>query len=167
MKESYGGTWLFQIVIFFILVFTGYLCLSINHSRAFNIKDDIVTIVERYGNIEHLNTTSRASFEEEITELFEKEGYHINGQCDSGWVGYNNLGQKQSMSSSNSAFCLRQIIANSSGTGNCTSTTGSNQKCSYYYQIETFYQLDIPIFNSVFNLKVKGDTMVNFIEKYN
>ena len=44
MREAIGGNWLFNIVIFFVILFTGYLCLSINHTKAFNVKDDIVKI---------------------------------------------------------------------------------------------------------------------------
>ena len=47
MREAIGGTWIFQIVIFFILLFTGYMCMSINHSKAFNVKNTIIKEIER------------------------------------------------------------------------------------------------------------------------
>ena len=52
MREAIGGTWLFQIVIVFILLFTGYMCLSINHSKAYNVKSEILEIIERYNGID-------------------------------------------------------------------------------------------------------------------
>ena len=46
MKEAIGGVSLFQIVILFLLLFTGVMCLTINHSKAFGVKDEIINILE-------------------------------------------------------------------------------------------------------------------------
>ena len=46
MKEAIGGVSLFQIVILFLLLFTGVMCLTINHSKAFGVKDEIINIIE-------------------------------------------------------------------------------------------------------------------------
>ena len=51
MREAIGGSWLFNIVIFFVILFTGYMCLSINHTKAFNVKDDIVKYQNEKGII--------------------------------------------------------------------------------------------------------------------
>ena len=51
MREAIGGTWLFNLVIFFVLLFAGYMCLSINYSKAFNVKDKIINEIERNGGI--------------------------------------------------------------------------------------------------------------------
>ena len=59
MKEAIGGVSLFQIVVVFILIFTGIMCLTINHSKAFGVKDEIVTILENDG----LNLTSNDTYE--------------------------------------------------------------------------------------------------------
>ena len=52
MREAIGGTWLFQIVIVFILLFTGFMCLSINRSKAFNVKNQIIETIESYNGID-------------------------------------------------------------------------------------------------------------------
>ena len=46
MKEAIGGVSLFQIVIVFLLLFTGVMCLTINHSKAFGVKDEIINIIQ-------------------------------------------------------------------------------------------------------------------------
>ena len=46
MKEAMGGVPLFEIVVVFILLFTGIMCLTINHSKAFAVKDEIINIIE-------------------------------------------------------------------------------------------------------------------------
>ena len=40
MKESIGGFSLFNIVIVFVILFTGYISLSINYSKAYNVKNE-------------------------------------------------------------------------------------------------------------------------------
>ena len=62
MKEAIGGTWLFQIVIVFILLFAGYMCLSINHSKAFSIKSEIIESLSRHGEVD----------KEEISDILHK-----------------------------------------------------------------------------------------------
>ena len=51
MREAIGGTWLFQIVIVFILLFTGFMCLTINRSKAFNVKDQIIQTIQNYNGL--------------------------------------------------------------------------------------------------------------------
>ena len=46
MRESIGGTWLVGIVIVFIVIFTSYLALSVNYSKAFKVKNGIIEIIE-------------------------------------------------------------------------------------------------------------------------
>ena len=46
MKEAVSATTIFQIVILFILLFTAIMCLTINNSNAFGIKDEIINIIE-------------------------------------------------------------------------------------------------------------------------
>ena len=48
MRESIGATWIFGIVIVFVTIFTGYLAFSINFSKAFAMKDEIIDVLEKY-----------------------------------------------------------------------------------------------------------------------
>ena len=42
MKEAFGGFSLFNIVIVFVLLFAGYISMSINYSKAYNVKNEIL-----------------------------------------------------------------------------------------------------------------------------
>lgn len=154
MKEAIGGTWLFQIVIVFILLFAGYMCLSINHSKAFTIKSEIIESISRHGKVE----------EKEIKEILQKASYRTSGSCDKFnsnsekcydqagketqcWVGYDRDGKETTKS--NATFCLKKTWANNGNT---------ELPPMYYYKVRVFYQLDLPVFNSLFSFTVKGDT---------
>ena len=101
MRESFGSTWLFQIVIVFILIFTGYICLSINHSKAFAIKNDIILELQRNGGY---NETAAAN----VKILLERSGYRTAGTCDKDWTGYTRDG-KVDENGHNSVFCLQKV----------------------------------------------------------
>ena len=49
MREAIGGTWLFGLVITFIVFFASFLAVSINYSKAFNVKNNVVDLIMRTG----------------------------------------------------------------------------------------------------------------------
>ncbi|MBQ6686933.1 MAG: hypothetical protein IJN03_00225 [Bacilli bacterium] len=156
MKEAIGGNWLFNIVIFFVVLFTGYLCLSINHTKAFNVKDDIVKIIERENGFEDLSAVSSLHDKKiinDIVDSLQTFGYRNTSVCpvnESGttWYGFDREGNRDH-SNRNSAFCIRKIDV---------SKNRDDAPDTGYYQVVVFYQLDLPIFNSLFNFNIKGDT---------
>lgn len=147
MKESIGGTSLFIIVISFILLFTGIMCLTINHSKAFSVKDDIITMIENNEGID-LNNNS-----DELGTILSEAGYRTTGDCpyndDDKYTSYQRDG---SMTTGNNegSVCIEKIDA----IGN----TEFGDSC--YYRVIVFFQLDIPILNSIFNFNLKGDTKI-------
>ena len=55
MRQSIGSTWLIQLMILFILLFVGFIILTVNHSKVVRTKDEMINIVEKY---EGLNSQS-------------------------------------------------------------------------------------------------------------
>jgi hypothetical protein len=45
MREAIGGTWIFSIVIVFIVLFSSYLAISVNYSKAFKVKKVIYQVL--------------------------------------------------------------------------------------------------------------------------
>lgn len=146
MREAIGGTWIFQIVIFFILLFTGYMCLSINHSKAFNVKNTIVKAIEREEGV-NLSSPENDPAIQKIVEYLKQTSYRTTGKCPDGYTGYNRDGK---IDSRNSSFCIKEQVARSA----------SDMPSMTYYRIVVFYQLDLPIFRSVFEFRVSGDTKI-------
>lgn len=160
MREAIGGTWLFQIVIVFILIFTGYICLSINHSKAFAVKDDIIETIERYNGID-LDSVTNAKDNlsnpciEAITDRLKTVSYRTSGNCtklnsgdanDSKWAGFNREGGRND---EHATYCIKEVN---------TSKGSSELPSIRYYKVAVFYQLDLPVFNSFLSFKVVGDT---------
>ncbi|MCR5787487.1 MAG: hypothetical protein K6G37_00105 [Bacilli bacterium] len=159
MKEAIGGTWLFQIVIVFVFLFAGYICLSINHSKAFAVKDDIIEAIERNNGID-FTVKSGDKTTKEIVERLKTASYRTGGNCSrlyknnddrnqGVWYGYSRDGVRQDGDNAISTYCVREIDV---------SNKYSELPRMVYYQVVVFYQLDLPVLNSIMSFKVSGDT---------
>lgn len=148
MREAIGGTWIFQIVIFFILLFTGYMCMSINHSKAFNVKDIIVKEIERREGVD-LKSPQNDPAIQNIVESLKNVSYRTTASCPEGYEGFDRNG---SPNIRNASFCIKAVKTREDPTGTLPNMT--------YYRVMVFYQLDLPIFRSVFNFRITGDTKI-------
>lgn len=159
MKTAMGGIPIFQLVILFILLFTGIMCLTINHSKAFTVKDYIINVVEKseYSNsIDH----------NEISAMLVEAGYRITGKnCPSGWTGYNRAGSEVSRDVS---YCIKENdvtdtfygdASKKCAGGKCNVATVNHPKM-VYYDVMVFYQLDIPGLNQLMNFSTTGSTKI-------
>ena len=136
MKESIGGAWLFQIAIVFILLFAGYLALSVNYSRAFKVKNEIISIIER-------NEGATTKTQDEITKYLSKVNHTIMGPCDTAdkefpFSAGNNY--------SKGVYCLKMICDN----------TATIPRA--YYKVKVFFRFDLPILGDLATFKVVGET---------
>lgn len=168
MREAIGGTWLFNLVIFFVLLFAGYMCLSINYSKAFGVKDKIINELERNGGVLNFgNSESRDLSLNAISSYMQEVGYRATGKCEMDIYEYgcsregkcNKLGNENT----NYAFCLKEVKADD------TYTKAQSGEFVYisYYKVKVFYQLDLPILRSVFQFNIKGDTKLLYNTSYN
>lgn len=158
MREAIGGTWLFNLVIFFVLLFTGYMCLSINYSKAFSVKDKIITEIERNGGIKDIsNADKKDKTINNIAKYLQEVGYRTTGNCNGYDYGCNREGICTSIASgsnSNYSYCLKEIKASD------TYTNAKDGEFIFvnYYKVKVFYQLDLPVIRQLFNFSIKGDT---------
>lgn len=142
MREAIGGTWLFGLVLTFIVFFASFLAVSINYSKAFNVKNNIVDLIGKYeGN----NKCAR----QKIGEYLKDVGYLVIGTCPSGYKPYNLEGEKIS-SSNKGYYCLASEE---------TTNTVVDKK---YYRIVVFFKLDLPMVGDLTTFRIKGETEAIF-----
>lgn len=166
MRTSIGGLSIFQIVVIFILIFTGIMCLTINQSKAFAVKDKIITIIQNDGlkSIDPADFSLTGTVADEIAVYLAESGYTITGPCpDSSYQGYDRNGNQVGGLAS---FCIRTNVvsdnleaAAQSTCPSCNVATGDYPKM-IYYDVVVFYQLDIPVIQYLFNFKINGSTRV-------
>ena len=137
MKEAVGGLGITQIVIFFLILFSAYIAISINMNRAEKVKNEVISIIQKNNGFD-----SRALAQ--IQDYMSSVGYRSTGKCEGDWKGY---GSASSMSSK-SLFCIKE-----------KELDGSTEfPKSAYYQVKVFFALDLPIFNDMFKLQLTGST---------
>lgn len=158
MKEAVGGTWLFGIVIAFIVFFTTYLSMSTNYTKAFKVKDEILLTIEHYKGVNEDSIKRINAYLDEI-------GYFSSGKCDgydvnadsarknfTKWLGFSynstNIG-----SVNDANYCIRRskFAAGDSDAGHPRSA---------HYQVVVFFNIDWPVIRSVFNVRIEGETSI-------
>ena len=71
MKDAISNAVVIQIIIIFLVIINSYLAFSVNYTRAFRIKNNIVSTIERYEGL-----TREAH--NQIEEMMANAGYSIS-----------------------------------------------------------------------------------------
>jgi len=94
MRESIGGTWLLGFVVIFIVIFAAFLAVSINYTKAFQTKNQLINLIEE--NEGYSNRTIK-----KIDEYIEETGYSTNSvRCTSG-----------DLEMEDSGYCIERICS--------------------------------------------------------
>ena len=145
MREAIGGSWLFSIVLTFIVLFSSFLAISINYSRAFSVKNELLSYIERN---EGFSTTGDStinctdnSTQCQIQKYLKKASYNISDsiKCPDIYDDYNG----NPTYSQSGGYCIKK-----------TCTSGGT-----YYTVTTFVRIELPILWSGFNVPITGQTM--------
>ena len=142
MKESIGTSYLFQIVVVFVLLFTGYLCLSINYARSYAVKNNIVNNIQREKAFDDGARSKIAAYLKDV-------GFKSIGKCPNGYDAYSADGVLQG-DGLKGVYCVKKV----------TTPEHNDGPTVNYYRVVVFYKLDLPIFGSVFSFKNYGDTYI-------
>lgn len=152
MRDAIGGVFSLQIIVIFMLIVNGYLAFTVNYTKAFRVKNQIIQIIEQ-----HEGFTEDAK--EKVDEYMRKTNYELSDA-------YTNWCQKSGMevyrSSTNGAFCYTIEKVDITG--------GKANKKNYQgaiYSIQTFVNIDIPIINKLLPFtagifRVGGETSMIF-----
>ena len=141
MREAIGGTWLFGLVITFIVFFASFLAVSINYSKAFNVKNNVVDLIGKYeGN----NCNAR----NKIASYLKDTGYLVASNCTSDdaytYQGYDLNGNPVT---EKAYYCISE-----------DSTDSSTVIDKNFYRVVIFFRIDLPMVGDLFTFKIKGET---------
>ena len=145
MREAIGGTWLLGLVLTFIVIFASFLAISINYTKAFNVKNNIVDLISKYeGN----NCNAR----EKIGNYLKDVGYLVPGDCSKAdpdgiysYYGYNLDGNR--VTSGKAYYCVSM-----------DSTEDTTTMDKRFYRVIVFFKLDLPLVSELATFRVKGET---------
>ena len=190
MKAGISNIWLLGIIIIFILVFAAYITISVNYTRSFKIKNEVLNIIE-----EHKGMTDSAGIpgqskipghEGEIIRVhpgtlqtinlyLRGNNYTSMGNCSvkddyegTTWYGVKDL--------SNSAFTALhnyEVVQPKTKYYYCftkipTGNVSSGPYQTFMYRVRLFYKFELPAISEWLSIKVEGTTsdIYNVIDNF-
>lgn len=141
MRRATASTWLLGLMVGFILIFVAYILMSINYSRTIRIKNDMISMIERY---EGLNSTSLAL----VNNYLGSINHRVTGDCGSGSGFYgapdlNSATLEPAQGGKKYFYCIKKFKG--AGTSN-------------YYQVTVFYRFNLPVVGAAGIFTVRGVT---------
>ena len=174
MRESIGGTWLLSIVVVFIALFSAFLAYSIRYTKAFNVKSEIINLIERNegwtsSSNDVLNITDEQRATDKSVELqaydkIKSFGYDINAAngVDCSRVDGHNQNTIQTAGICITKYCPDKIVTETNDEGEPIGFDGANKRT--YYKVTTFIAFELPVFDFVISIPVTGETRTLYMD---
>ena len=151
MRNTIGGTWIFQLVLVFTLVFAAYIALTINYSRSFRVKNEVLSLIEKNEGF----TENGAKL---INNYLSQSGYKTTGVCkeqsDVIVYGANSLDSNISNNTYEKIQPGKQYYYCFSKYTNYHSYF----KTRAYYKITLFFRFDLHVLGDLYTFDVDGQT---------
>ena len=155
MRQTIGGSWVFMLVMVFTLLFAAYIALTINYSKSFNVKNEVLGIIEKSEGM----TDEGIGL---INNYLNQAGYKTTGKC--------------ALDTSDNAigtFGVKTLDIETPRIERISNDNG-NQEYYYcftkfanyhnyfkkrgYYKISLFFRFDIPVLGRIGVFNVDGQT---------
>lgn len=147
MRQSMGGSWLIQLMILFILLFAGYIILTLDYNKSVKVKNEAISLLEKYEGINEKSVTL-------LNNYLTGSGYRLTGSCEAksgvyGAISLNDSELEEAQNDTPYYYCVKKY-------------KGANT--SYYYQVTLFYRFNLPVLGDISRFTIKGTT-ANFQAK--
>ncbi len=153
MNESIGSTTVLTIIVVFIALVSGYMAYNVNYTKAFRMKNKIIALYEENEGI------CGSSCQDEIVAYAREIGYNPAGNLNCNDTDIKPIGITSSYGSNKKGlYCEYKIKVQKS---KVSDNVFVDSKDEYYYRILTRINIQIPIIQNIFKLRVlniTGDT---------
>ena len=144
MRDAIGQVFALQVILIFVMLINGYMAYSVNYTRAFRVKNQIVNIIEQYEGpdneeaIAKINDyITRMTYDVDNQQMVQFQNDNKGAKCP----GYNGW-----------CYVPHQV----------SSTGADEDRNGVYYTIVTFVNIDIPVVKNILGLgsflQVVGET---------
>lgn len=139
MRDAFGGLMNMVIIVVFLVLVSGYLAFNVNYTKAFRVKNKIITTIEQYeGVCEPGPMNSGNKCNDAIKEYMSSVGYNASNLKIDGYQCADQAG-----------YCIKKYDAQRDDTAN------PDLDKKVYYKVTTAVVIDIPIINKIMpNLKI-------------
>ena len=150
MRESFGATWEFQIIIIFILIFVSYLTVSVSYYKVFKAKNDIISIIERKEGMTEGPTGAIGV----INNYLKSNNYNAKGHCPTDSYGAKTLDSTSNETFEKAVDGRKYYYCVQKTTGYYTPITGRS-----YYSVNLFFSLNLPVIGDIIDFGANGTTI--------
>ena len=145
MRDALGGTVSIAIIVIFIVIALGYLAFNVNYTKAFRMKDKIITLYDYYdGNC-------GSACQDEIYSYAREIGYATD----------NNLVCPEVTEGKGVVQRVRDLYCEIKYDVSDNSNVVGDRKGKIYYRIITKINLQVPIISNIFDFRffyISADT---------
>ena len=137
MKEAFGGVFSLEFIIFFLLLLMGFLAFSVNYTKAFRVKNEIRSIIQKSEGLTKEATEDIETYMDSV-HYTQSEGFNT-------WCQKNGL---QVCRTGKGSFCYSVKTSDKYGT-RPNATTGNPENIAAYYTVYTFVDINVPVLNKL------------------
>ena len=137
MRESFGGAFMINLVLVFIVIYISFMAVAINYAKAFRVKNNIINILEQ----NQYNGKNDVETIEKVEAYLPKVPYNMGGN-ESIKRNCNNQSEGDPRFIENGV-----CIVDMSG--------GSKPK---YFKVITYISIDFPFFDIHMTIPISGET---------
>lgn len=130
MKEAIGQTFSLEFIIVFLLLLNGYLAFNVNYTKAFRVKNEIRSIIQKNEGLTESAVSDIETYMQKVN-YYQGEGY--NDWCTNN--GHNVC------KTDTGAFCYDVATSPKYGTDK------DGNEIAAYYTIYSFVDINIPVLN--------------------
>ena len=150
MRDAFGGVANLVIIVVFLTLVSGYLAFNVNYTKAFRVKNKIISTIEQFeGQCEVKPTNVGHS---EIQSYMKSLGYEAPNL---------NLKDEENGASwdcgDGAGYCIKKIVIDPIKEGST-----EDKKNRAYFKVVTQINIDIPIINKILPglkiFQISGDT---------
>lgn len=129
MRDAFGGLMNMVIIVVFLVLVSGYLAFNVNYTKAFRVKNKIITTIEQYEG----NCAANSVCDQKIIEYMAKIGYSTDSSLN-----IPDYDCKQ-------GYCIQRVEAVKTN----SETVTKDMEEKVFYRVTTAIVIDIPIINKI------------------
>lgn len=178
MKQSISSIWLIGLVFSFILLFSGYLAVTVSYSSAFKLKNEMLTIIEKHDGLTNKQGNKNVASKlhpgqkvegefgaiQTIALFLRGSAYNSKGACPNEqgktWYGVKDLDYtklntfEQAQKNTKYYYCFMKDELKYARNTNAS----NSQKSASYYKVRIFYKMNLPVLGDIFTFRIDGTT---------
>ena len=150
MRDSFGGVFMFKLMLVFIFIFVAFSAISLNYAKSFRIKNKVIDFIEQ----NEITNLSGSKFENNLSRLDSiLNAANYNKSCEEG------NGSIASPEGQNIGYCYKGIVIIKDRE---EPIEGTNSK-SIYYQVITYTDWNLGILNKLLVLGGKQENSESYV----